>query len=409
MPTMGELLEGAALDPPPGVESHFVTYDPNAMKWYYFAAVMCIVVPGLLLILRLYTKLRIIRKTDLTDYASSIAFFMFIALVVLGKKFFDHGAGVHQWNLRRKDYDLVLYYMNINQILYGPTMTLVKVAILLQYIYLLAPNVSVNPFLSIGSRLLIAISVMFYIANTCVTIWTCYPREKIWNDLVEGKCMDNNTLILITCAFNVLSDVAILLLPARTVWGLRIETKKKMGICTLFATGLLACITNAFVVMYLLKMPNADSDISYYIGWVGMWSAAEIALGLCVICMLVMPKFMEAKGNRLLSRLTSLRSLSTLSRGSGSGNGSGNGSGDASGNASGRWRSERGKDSQANSIIGQGEPSSSRLPSREPSQEASRETRREREIRMDAGAETLKVPGVVKMNAKLSDIELQPL
>ncbi|KAF1950141.1 hypothetical protein CC80DRAFT_554601 [Byssothecium circinans] len=396
MASMAEKLELPAMDPPPGVESHFVTSNPDAMRWYWLAAVMCIVVPGLLLLLRLYTRLRIIRKTDLTDYASSIAFFLFLALVVIGKKFFDYGAGVHQWNLKRKDFNMVIYYMNINQVLYGPAMALVKVAILLQYIYLLAPTASVNPFLSIGSKIMIAVSVMFYFANTCITIWTCNPREKIWNDLVPGKCMDNNTLILITCVFNVLSDLAILLLPTHTVWGLRIELKKKLGICALFGTGLLACITNGFVVMYLLRMPTVDSDISYNIGWVGMWSAAEIALGLCVICMLVLPKFMEAKGNRLLSRLTTLGSLSSLSRGSGSGNGSGN--------RSGRWRTNRGRDSQTNSIIGpEAETGSSRAQSREPSGEAPWE----REIRMDAGGETLKVPGVVKINARLSDIELQ--
>lgn len=129
--------------------------------------------------------------------------------------------------------------MNINQILYGPAMTLVKVAILLQYIYLLAPTTAVNPFLGIGSRIMIAVSVMFYFANTCITIWTCSPREKIWNDLIPGTCMDNNTLILITCVFNVLSDIIILLLPTHTVWGLNIEWRKKLGICALFATGLL--------------------------------------------------------------------------------------------------------------------------------------------------------------------------
>lgn len=67
---MAEQLEMAAMDPPPGVEPHFVTSDPTAIKWYYFAAVMCVVVPGLLLLLRLYTRLRIIRKVDSTDCKS---------------------------------------------------------------------------------------------------------------------------------------------------------------------------------------------------------------------------------------------------------------------------------------------------------------------------------------------------
>lgn len=129
--------------------------------------------------------------------------------------------------------------MNISQIIYGPAMALVKVAILLQYIYLLAPTRSINPFLSIGSYAMIVVSVMFHVASTCAAIWACSPREKIWNDLIDGKCLDNNMLILVTCIFNIVSDVIILILPAHTVWGLRIDFKKKLEICMLFATGLL--------------------------------------------------------------------------------------------------------------------------------------------------------------------------
>jgi len=45
--------------------------------------------------------------------------------------------------------------------------------------------------------------------------------------------------IVSTAFFNILSDIAILLLPVRTVWKLRIPTKKKVAISMLFGTGLL--------------------------------------------------------------------------------------------------------------------------------------------------------------------------
>ena len=56
-----------ALPTPPGVVSDFPTTASPDQFWLYVTAVLCSVIPGLLLILRLYTKMRIIRKTDMSD------------------------------------------------------------------------------------------------------------------------------------------------------------------------------------------------------------------------------------------------------------------------------------------------------------------------------------------------------
>ncbi|KAF2804430.1 uncharacterized protein BDZ99DRAFT_481249 [Mytilinidion resinicola] len=129
-----------------------------------------------------------------------------------------------------------------------------------------------------------------------VSAWACSLRKKAWNNLVPGKCLDNNTMIMITCIWNIASDIIILGLPARSVWKLRIPRKKRISIVLLFATGLLACITNVFIIMYLLRMAGANADVSYNIAWLGLWVAAEVSFGLCVISLLSLPKLMEVKG-----------------------------------------------------------------------------------------------------------------
>lgn len=60
-----EQLNLPALDPPPGVTPVF---NPNAdLPWFVPATVIITVIPGLLVLLRLYTKIRIVRKTDITE------------------------------------------------------------------------------------------------------------------------------------------------------------------------------------------------------------------------------------------------------------------------------------------------------------------------------------------------------
>ena len=134
----------------------------------------------------------------------------------------------------------LIQYFYIAEILYAPTIFLVKAAILLQYLRLLVPTKSSNRLLYYSARVIIATTAIYYTITTCVTMFACSPLEKIWNPLIErGHCLDNNMGVLITCVFNIVSDIVILLLPARSVWLLPIPRRKKISIVSLFAIGVL--------------------------------------------------------------------------------------------------------------------------------------------------------------------------
>lgn len=97
-----------------------------------------------------------------------------------------------------------------------------------------------NPILWWAARAIIALTLVYYIISTSITIFACSPLEKIWNPLVtEGHCLDNNIAVIFTCLFNIVSDITILVLPAKAVWRLQIPRRKKVGIVMLFAIGVL--------------------------------------------------------------------------------------------------------------------------------------------------------------------------
>ena len=64
---MVDPLQIPALKTPPGVTSQFPTTYSSEQAWFYVAATLSAVVPGTLLLLRLYTKIRIVRNVDLID------------------------------------------------------------------------------------------------------------------------------------------------------------------------------------------------------------------------------------------------------------------------------------------------------------------------------------------------------
>lgn len=68
---MADPLQSPALDTPPGVISQFPTIRSKDQAWFYVCVALATVVTGTLLLLRIYIKLRVVRKVDLTDCAIS--------------------------------------------------------------------------------------------------------------------------------------------------------------------------------------------------------------------------------------------------------------------------------------------------------------------------------------------------
>ena len=130
--------------------------------------------------------------------------------------------------------------MWLEEILYGPAISLIKTVILLQYMRIFAPRRSVNPFMFITAWILIVMVCLWNFISTFISLFACNPREKFWNKLItDGYCMDFNTDIQLTSMFNIIVDVIILVLPTRATWKLRIPLRRKLAICSVFAIGLL--------------------------------------------------------------------------------------------------------------------------------------------------------------------------
>lgn len=64
-------------------------------------------------------------------------------------------------------------------------------------------------------------------------------NREVWDTLItDGKCLDYALNILLTCIFNIITDISILL-PSRAVWKLQIAAKRKFAIVSVFGIGLL--------------------------------------------------------------------------------------------------------------------------------------------------------------------------
>lgn len=168
-----------------------------------------------------------------------------------------HGGGIHEWNVQFKTFRKMLYvrfssmhafrldrlisqWLNVSIIIYNPTVFFIKLSILLQYLRVFVPSRKANMGMFLAVYSVILAMLIFYLVDTAFNIFLCRPRQKLWDPLMDGgSCYDLFASMQATAIFNVVSDIAILVLPISTIWKLQIPPKKKMAIFVVFATGLL--------------------------------------------------------------------------------------------------------------------------------------------------------------------------
>ena len=102
-------------------------------------------------------------------------------------------------------------------------------------------------FMPVGTRgssywlavLLMLIGPGYYIAAAIVEIAQCIPREKISNPFVPGFCINNDVNVIFAGAFNLGYDILLFALPIYCILHLQLALRRKLGVCAIFAIGLL--------------------------------------------------------------------------------------------------------------------------------------------------------------------------
>jgi hypothetical protein len=128
--------------------------------------------------------------------------------------------------------------MNVGSTIYGNVIMALKTGILLEWSKTFVPRGFKNSFWW-TCHIVLAVNVVFYIICTFVEIFGCEPREKLWKLTLPGKCIDMTRINITSASVNFVSDVIILLLPQKIIWGLHMSVSKKLGVAAIFAVGLL--------------------------------------------------------------------------------------------------------------------------------------------------------------------------
>lgn len=87
------------------------------------------------------------------------------------------------------------------------------------------------------------------ISFVTATALQCWPANYAWqqvDDTHDGKCNNVHLQAWMAAAFNIVLDLALLILPLPSLWALNMGLKKKMMIMVMFSLG----------ILYVLRLPD---------------------------------------------------------------------------------------------------------------------------------------------------------
>ncbi|KAI8627627.1 hypothetical protein F5Y19DRAFT_160342 [Xylariaceae sp. FL1651] len=209
---------------------------------------------------RLWTRLVIHQQLWWDDWAMLCAWIGTISLCVLQLVMLQYGAGVNIWEV--PDDDLKEYlklFLNI-QMVARIAIFFARLSILLLYIRIFFPIGTPRSVFWWVIQGVIWLNLLYTISLILALTLQCVPYHKPW-----GSSCINQWLVLVNASvINIISDIAVLVIPIASILKLRTTKKKKWAIWALFAFGALAPLASVARLGYQIPVANGSNKTVIY-------------------------------------------------------------------------------------------------------------------------------------------------
>lgn len=116
--------------------------------------------------------------------------------------------------------------------IYVTAVALTKISILLMY-----ARIFPTKGFRLASIILGVISISWAISIIFVSVFQCTPVPRAWNPTVPGTCINLKGSFIGNAVPNIVTDIAILSLPVRAVWGLHANLVHRLSVIGMFLLG----------------------------------------------------------------------------------------------------------------------------------------------------------------------------
>ncbi|RAL05419.1 uncharacterized protein BO80DRAFT_499067 [Aspergillus ibericus CBS 121593] len=248
--------------PPTGVLPDLT--DPA--KHYYLANLVVVIVgvtvSTLCLLVRIYTRMVIVRRWYLDDDGYSHA-----------------GLGVHEWNLELPEYHKTLQILLAGALTYIPALGFSKISLIILYYRL--SDMQRKWRLTLWS--ITAFVITYMLVLECCFLFSCRPIAKAWHPALEGTCLSRAPIFLAGVVASIFTDVVLMGMPLPIVAKLKMASRKRVGLAGMFGLGGLSLVTSILRLSATIPMLMQD-DETYLLGKMVLWINVEASLVIVTAC-----------------------------------------------------------------------------------------------------------------------------
>ncbi|KAH7361092.1 hypothetical protein BKA66DRAFT_213953 [Pyrenochaeta sp. MPI-SDFR-AT-0127] len=269
------------------VDTSELNFNDNSSKVASIktANITLIVLVVLFVGLRLFVRIRIVRKVFVDDILIVLAAVFTTALASVCVSATSHGLGTHVWMLPMTHiFDIIkscIQYLYVCQVLYACAIAFTKIAIVASYLRFIQ-----DWKFRIAMYLTAIVIVGLWFAGIFVTIFQCHPVSGAWDfTKSQAKCLDFVKYLYASSSINVATDVVLCALPCPYLWKLHMPVKQRITLCLLFTGGAGACIAAIIRIANLYTLRSLD--VTYAIVPCLNLSVIECSLG--IICISIPP------------------------------------------------------------------------------------------------------------------------
>ncbi|CAL8584540.1 hypothetical protein XPA_010130 [Xanthoria parietina] len=230
----------------------------------------------LVVILRMATRIRLVRNVGWDDYtivAACLGHIVALGLVVME---LHYGFGRHRYYLTQRQFTEFMKYSYGEWIQTFQTLMFTKISICI-----LLLRIPVEKFIVRPLQGAIAFLIVTNVVLTLLWIFQCNPIAGSWDKMRPAKCFTDAQLqriIISQAIISIISDFVLALFPIVIFWKVQIELRIKAGLCFLMSLGLLtaACC----IVRTILNWQNVNSDPTWASVDNWYWRSWEVSVGI---------------------------------------------------------------------------------------------------------------------------------
>ncbi|KAI9372375.1 hypothetical protein BJX61DRAFT_542783 [Aspergillus egyptiacus] len=269
----------------------------------YFAFIMSTGAVGLRLAARRLNRTGLFLDDYLIIVALLFKYGCSIGVVIL----LYNGLGSHITMIPPKNLEIYFKIGYSNPFVYTTCVSTIKLSILTLYRRLF-PTAHMIVSVNLVSAILIVWTLGIYIASAM----QCFPVAKFWNRALPGTCMDPAQFYYGMQIPNIITDVIVLVMPLRTVWGLQIPTTQRVLLCGVFAVGGLSWIFDIVRLVEMIKLTNAGPDITYNQVPMIVWTCIQAATGITAACLAHLRPLFNVAQQRFRERMRRYGNVGTV-------------------------------------------------------------------------------------------------